>query len=172
MKIVVAGTGYVGLVTGACLAEVGHNVTCVDIDENKVAMMKKGISPIYEPGLDELLERNHNEGRLDFTTDYISAYKNADIVFIGVGTPEREDGSANLDYVFKVCEQIAENIENDCLVVVKSTVPIGTNDKIEEFLKENVKNKVKVEVASNPEFLAQGTAVVDTLKARRIVIGV
>ena len=172
MKIVVAGTGYVGLVTGACLAEVGHNVTCVDIDENKVAMMKKGISPIYEPGLDELLERNHNEGRLDFTTDYISAYKNADIVFIGVGTPEREDGSANLDYVFKVCEQIAENIENDCLVVVKSTVPIGTNDKIEEFLKENVKNDVKIEVASNPEFLAQGTAVVDTLKARRIVIGV
>ena len=172
MKIVVAGTGYVGLVTGACLAEVGHNVTCVDIDENKVAMMKKGISPIYEPGLDELLERNHNEGRLDFTTDYISAYKNADIVFIGVGTPEREDGSANLDYVFKVCEQIAENLENDCLVVVKSTVPIGTNDKIEEFLKENAKNNVKIEVASNPEFLAQGTAVVDTLKARRIVIGV
>ena len=172
MKIVVAGTGYVGLVTGACLAEMGHNVTCVDIDENKVAMMKKGISPIYEPGLDELLEKNHNEGRLDFTTDYISAYKNADIVFIGVGTPEREDGSANLDYVFKVCEQIAENLENDCLVVVKSTVPIGTNDNIEEFLKENAKNNVRIEVASNPEFLAQGTAVVDTLKARRIVIGV
>ena len=172
MKIVVAGTGYVGLVTGACLAEVGHNVTCVDIDENKVAMMKKGISPIYEPGLDELLERNHNEGRLDFTVDYKNAYKDANVVFIGVGTPEREDGSANLDYVFTVCEQIAENVENDCLVVVKSTVPIGTNDKIEEFLKENVKNNVKIEVASNPEFLAQGTAVVDTLHARRIVIGV
>ncbi|HHD2823133.1 TPA: UDP-glucose/GDP-mannose dehydrogenase family protein [Clostridium perfringens] len=172
MKIVVAGTGYVGLVTGACLSEVGHNVTCVDVDEKKVEIMKKGISPIYEPGLDELLERNYKEGRLDFTTDYKNAYKNADIVFIGVGTPERADGSANLDYVFTVCSQIAENLENDCLVVVKSTVPIGTNDKVEAFLKENVKDGIHIEVASNPEFLAQGTAVVDTLKASRIVIGV
>ncbi|MDK0817289.1 UDP-glucose/GDP-mannose dehydrogenase family protein [Clostridium perfringens] len=172
MKIVVAGTGYVVLVTGACLSEVGHNVTCVDVDEKKVEIMKKGISPIYEPGLDELLERNYKEGRLDFTTDYKNAYKNADIVFIGVGTPERADGSANLDYVFTVCSQIAENLENDCLVVVKSTVPIGTNDKVEAFLKENVKDGIHIEVASNPEFLAQGTAVVDTLKASRIVIGV
>lgn len=172
MKIVVAGTGYVGLVTGACLSEVGHNVTCVDVDEKKVEIMKKGISPIYEPGLDELLEKNYKEGRLDFTTDYKNAYKNADIVFIGVGTPERADGSANLDYVFTVCSQIAENLENDCLVVIKSTVPIGTNDKVEAFLKENVKEGIHIEVASNPEFLAQGTAVVDTLKASRIVIGV
>ena len=172
MKIVVAGTGYVGLVTGACLSEIGHNVTCVDIDENKVTMMKEGISPIYEPGLDELLKRNYNEGRLDFTTDYKNAYKDADIVFIGVGTPEREDGSANLDYVFEVCKEIAENIENDCLVVVKSTVPIGTNDRVEAFLKEHVKEHVHIEVASNPEFLAQGTAVQDTLHASRIVIGV
>lgn len=172
MNIVVAGTGYVGLVTGACLSEVGHQVTCVDIDEKKVEIMKQGISPIYEPGLDELLERNYKENRLDFTTDYANAYKNADIVFIGVGTPERADGSANLDYVFGVCKQIAENVTKDCLVVVKSTVPIGTNDKVEEFLKENVVNNVKIEVASNPEFLAQGTAVVDTLQASRIVIGV
>lgn len=172
MNIVVAGTGYVGLVTGACLSEVGHQVTCVDIDEKKVEIMKQGISPIYEPGLDELLERNYKENRLDFTTDYANAYKNADIVFIGVGTPERADGSANLDYVFGVCKQIAENVTKDCLVVVKSTVPIGTNDKVEEFLKENVVNNVKIEVASNPEFLAQGTAVVDTLHASRIVIGV
>lgn len=172
MKIVVAGTGYVGLVTGACLSEVGHNVTCVDVDEKKVEIMKKGISPIYEPGLDELLEKNYKEGRLDFTTDYKNAYKNADIVFIGVGTPERADGSANLDFVFTVCSQIAENLENDCLVVVKSTVPIGTNDKVEDFLKENVKDGINIEVASNPEFLAQGTAVVDTLRASRIVIGV
>lgn len=172
MKIVVAGTGYVGLVTGACLSEVGHSVTCVDVDEKKVETMKKGISPIYEPGLDELLERNYKEGRLDFTTDYKNAYKDADIVFIGVGTPERADGSANLDYVFTVCSQIAENLENDCLVVVKSTVPIGTNDKVEAFLKENVKDGIHIEVASNPEFLAQGTAVIDTLKASRIVIGV
>ena len=172
MNIVVAGTGYVGLVTGACLSEVGHTVTCVDIDEKKVEIMKQGISPIYEPGLDELLERNYKEKRLDFTTDYANAYKNADIVFIGVGTPERVDGSANLDYVFGVCKQIAENVTKDCLVVVKSTVPIGTNDRVEEFLKENVVNNVHIEVASNPEFLAQGTAVVDTLHASRIVIGV
>ena len=172
MKIVVAGTGYVGLVTGACLSEIGHKVTCVDIDENKVTMMKKGISPIYEPGLDELLKRNYQEGRLNFTTDYKNAYKDANIVFIGVGTPEREDGSANLDYVFKVCEQIAESVENNCLVVVKSTVPIGTNDRVEEFLKEHVKAGIHIEVASNPEFLAQGTAVKDTLYASRIVIGV
>ena len=172
MKIVVAGTGYVGLVTGACLSEVGHSVTCVDIDERKVEIMKQGISPIYEPGLDELLKKNFKLGRLDFTIDYKNAYKDADVVFIGVGTPEREDGSANLDYVFNVCKQIAENVENDCLVVVKSTVPIGTNDKVEEFLKENVIKNVNIEVASNPEFLAQGTAVVDTLHASRIVIGV
>ena len=131
MNIVVAGTGYVGLVTGACLSEVGHTVTCVDIDEKKVEIMKQGISPIYEPGLDELLERNYKEKRLDFTTDYANAYKNADIVFIGVGTPDRADGSANLDYVFGVCKQIAENVTKDCLVVVKSTVPIGTNDRVE-----------------------------------------
>ena len=172
MNIVVAGTGYVGLVTGACLSEVGHNVTCVDIDEKKVKLMKSGVSPIYEPGLDELLERNYKEHRLDFTLDYKSAYKNADVIFIGVGTPEKEDGSANLDYVFNVCKQIAENVEKDCLVVIKSTVPIGTNDKVEEFLKESVKNNVRIEVASNPEFLSQGTAVKDTLQAHRIVIGV
>lgn len=172
MKIVVAGTGYVGLVTGACLSEVGHNVICVDIDEKKVETMKKGISPIYEPGLDELLAKNYKEGRLNFTTDYANAYKDADIVFIGVGTPEREDGSANLDYVFNVCEQISANVDKDCLVVVKSTVPIGTNDKVESFLNEKSKYNVNIDVASNPEFLSQGTAVQDTLHAKRIVIGV
>ncbi|WP_160674458.1 UDP-glucose/GDP-mannose dehydrogenase family protein [Clostridium sp. C8-1-8] len=172
MKIVVAGTGYVGLVTGACLSHVGHKVTCVDIDENKVEKMKKGISPIYEPGLDELLKSNFQAGRLDFTTDYKNAYKDADVIFIGVGTPEREDGSANLQYVYGVAKQIAESLEKNCLVVVKSTVPIGTNDKIEEYILENLKKKIKVEVASNPEFLSQGTAVKDTLKAKRIVIGV
>lgn len=172
MKIVVAGTGYVGLVTGACLSEVGHNVVCVDIDEKKVEIMKQGISPIYEPGLDEILKKNYDKGLLDFTTDYKNAYKDADVVFVGVGTPEREDGSANLDYVFGVCKQIAENVKNNCLVVIKSTVPIGTNDKVEDFLKENAVNNVIIEVASNPEFLAQGTAVMDTLHASRIVIGV
>lgn len=172
MKIVVTGTGYVGLVTGACLAEVGHNVTCVDIDEKKIEIMKHGISPIYEPGLDELLKKNFEEKRLNFTTDYKNAYKDADLIFIGVGTPEREDGSANLTYIYGVCKQIAENVEKNCLVVVKSTVPIGTNDRVEAYLNEFKVKDVNIEVASNPEFLAQGTAVRDTLYASRIVIGV
>lgn len=171
MKIAVAGTGYVGLVAGVCFAEKGHNVMCVDVDEAKVHMMKSGRSPIYEQGLEELMVKNYKEGRLDYTTDYKSAYKDADAIFIGVGTPELPDGSANLDYVANVSRQIAESVEKDCLVVVKSTVPIGTNDKVEQFIKDCLVRDVKVEVASNPEFLAQGTAVRDTLQARRIVIG-
>ncbi|MEH7172723.1 MULTISPECIES: UDP-glucose dehydrogenase family protein [Priestia] len=170
MKIAVAGTGYVGLVTGVCLAENGHAVTCVDIDDKKVALMESGISPIYEPGLEELM--NNNMERLHFTTDYQSAYKDADVIFIGVGTPEKSDGSANLTYVYGVAEQIASSIEKDCVVVVKSTVPIGTNDKIESLIKSQLKNDVNVYVASNPEFLSQGTAVKDTLHTSRIVIGV
>ena len=169
MRIAVAGTGYVGLVTGVALAHIGHNVTCVDVDKKKIETMKKGISPIYEDGLEELMKSNSE--RLEYTTNYKEAYKNADVIFIGVGTPERADGSANLDYVFKVCEQIAESLENDCVVVVKSTVPIGTNDEVEKFLREKVKKGIKVYVASNPEFLAQGTAVRDTLHASRIVVG-
>lgn len=169
MKIAVAGTGYVGLVTGVCLAEHGHNVVCVDVDEEKVAEMSKGISPIYEPGLDDLMIKNME--RLTFTTDYASAYKDAEVIFIGVGTPEKKDGSANLTYVYKVAEQIAENAENDCIVVIKSTVPIGTNDKVEVFITEKAKDGISIHIASNPEFLAQGTAVRDTLHASRIVIG-
>ncbi|TCN14058.1 UDPglucose 6-dehydrogenase [Bacillus sp. BK006] len=170
MKIAVAGTGYVGLVTGVCLAENGHAVTCVDIDDKKVALMETGISPIYEPGLEDLM--NSNMERLHFTTDYQEAYKDADVIFIGVGTPEKSDGSANLSYVYSVAEQIAASIEKDCVVVVKSTVPIGTNDKIESLIKSQLKHDVNVYVASNPEFLSQGTAVKDTLHTSRIVIGV
>ena len=170
-KIAVAGTGYVGLVAGACFAERGHQVICVDVDEKKVETMKNDISPIYEEGLQELMEKNHKAGRLDYTTDYKSAYKDADAIFIGVGTPEQPDGSANLSYIATVSRQIAESIEKDCLIVVKSTVPIGTNDKVEQFIKDFLVHDVKVEVASNPEFLAQGRAVKDTLEAKRIVIG-
>lgn len=171
IKIAVAGTGYVGLVAGVCFAERGHKVTCVDVDENKIEMMKSGKSPIYEEGLEELMVKNYKAGRLNYTTNYKEAYKDADAIFIGVGTPELPDGSANLAYVATVSRQIAESIEKDCLVVVKSTVPVGTNDKVEQFIKDSLVNKVKVEVASNPEFLAQGKAVRDTLEARRIVIG-
>ncbi len=171
MKVAVAGTGYVGLVAGVCFAEKGQDVICVDIDQSKVRKMKRGICPIYEQDLEEMMRRNYKEGRLDYTTDYKKAYKDADYIFIGVGTPEREDGSANLEYVYTVAKQIAETIEKDCIIVVKSTVPIGTNDKVEQYIKENLKNDVKIEVASNPEFLAQGTAVRDTLHASRIVIG-
>lgn len=170
-KIVVAGTGYVGLVAGVCFAEVGHNVTCVDVDEKKVKLMESGVSPIYEEGLEELMQKNYAEGRLHYTTDYKNAYKDADAIFIGVGTPEQPDGSANLGYIATVCRQIAESVEQDCLVVVKSTVPVGTNDKVEQFIKDFLVKDVKIEVASNPEFLAQGSAVHDTLHAARIIIG-
>lgn len=170
MKIAVAGTGYVGLVTGVCLASKGHQVTCVDINEEKILIMKKGKSPIYEPGLEELMQKNLD--KLYFTTDYQSAYKEADVIFIGVGTPEKQDGSANLKYVYSVAKQIANTVETDCVIVVKSTVPIGTNEKIETFIKANLKHNVNVFIASNPEFLSQGTAVHDTLFASRIVLGV
>lgn len=170
MKIAVAGTGYVGLVTGVCLASKGHQVTCVDIDEKKVEIMRQGIAPIYEAGLEELMRDSMN--CLTFTTDYQMAYKDAEVIFIGVGTPEKKDGSANLTYVYAVAKQIAETVEQDCVVVVKSTVPIGTNDKVESYIQNCLKHNVKVTVASNPEFLAQGTAVRDTLHAARIVIGV
>ena len=170
MKIAVAGTGYVGLVTGVCLASKGHMVTCVDVDERKLDMLKAGQIPIYEPGLEDLLKENRDH--MVFTSDYESAYKDAEVIFIGVGTPEKKDGSANLTYVYSVAEQIAEAAQKDCVVVIKSTVPIGTNDKIETFLKERLKNNIKVWVASNPEFLSQGTAMRDTLHASRNVIGV
>jgi UDPglucose 6-dehydrogenase len=170
-KIAVAGTGYVGLVAGVCFAEGGHQVTCVDIDENKVNKMKQGFSPIYEAGLEELMRKNYASGRLEYTIDYKSAYKDVDVIFIGVGTPERSDGSIDLSYIETVSRQIAESIEKDCLVVIKSTVPVGTNDKVEQIIKDSLVNDVRVEVASNPEFLAQGSAVHDTLHAARIIIG-
>lgn len=171
MRIAVAGTGYVGLVAGVCFAEKGHDVTCVDVDEKKVKMMESGVTPIYEEGLEELMRKNNAAGRLHYTTDYRSAYRDKEAIFIGVGTPEQPDGSANLDYIATVSRQIAESVESDCLVVVKSTVPVGTNDKVEQFIHDFLVRDVKVEVASNPEFLAQGSAVHDTLHAARIIIG-
>lgn len=169
MKIAVAGTGYVGLVTGVVLADIGHHVTCVDIDEQRIQLLRKGISPIYEDGLEELMKKNKD--RITYTLDYKKAYKDAEVIFICVGTPEKEDGSANLEYVYDVCKQITENVERDVIVVIKSTVPIGTNDKIEKYLNENKINDVNIDVVSNPEFLAQGTAIRDTFYATRIIVG-
>jgi len=170
MKIAVAGTGYVGLVTGVCLATLGHQITCVDVEETKVEMMRKGIAPIYEQELEELM-RKYKENII-FTTDYKAAYEDAEVIFIGVGTPEKKEGSANLKYVFQVAKEIATSVKRDCLVAVKSTVPIGTNDKVESLMNGLKDSKVRIEVASNPEFLAQGTAVHDTLHAARIILGV
>ncbi len=171
IKIAVAGTGYVGLIAGLCFADVGHHVTCVDVNENKINMLKKGVPPFYEDQLEEIMQKDFAEGRIDYSTDYANAYKNADVIFIAVGTPERPDGSADLTNIAIVARQIAENIEKDCIVVVKSTVPVGTNDKVERFIKDFLINDVKFEVVSNPEFLAQGSAVNDTLHASRIIIG-
>ena len=137
MKLAIAGTGYVGLVTAVCMAEKGHHVTCVDIKEEIVNILNQGKSPIYEKDLEALMLKNKD--RIVYTTDYKKAYKDAEVIFIGVGTPEKKDGSANLSYVYAVVAQIAGTVENDCIVVVKSTVPIGTNDKVEKRLNENKK---------------------------------
>ncbi|MDV2583308.1 UDP-glucose dehydrogenase family protein [Alkalibacillus haloalkaliphilus] len=171
MNIAVVGTGYVGLVTGTCLADIGHQVTCIDIDEEKIAKLKRGESPIYEPGLEELLERNINNGNLTFTTDYKQGFKDKDVAYIAVGTPENEDGSANLTFVETVAKQIAETAQQDIIVVTKSTVPVGTNHRVLEILKENKKDNVHVSVVSNPEFLREGSAIYDTFNGDRIVIG-
>ena len=169
MKILVSGTGYVGLVTAVCLAEKGHNVVCYDVVKEKIDMLNQGKSPIYEAGLEELMQKNKE--RIIYTYNKKEAYKDLDVIFIGVGTPERVDGSANLDYIYAVADDIVENINKDCLVVMKSTVPIGTNYKVEKYIQDRLKGKHRIEIASNPEFLAQGTAVIDTLEAKRIIIG-
>ena len=170
MKIAVAGTGYVGLVLGVVLANVGHEVICVDTNEKKINMMKNGKSPIYEEGLEELMAKG--KANLTYTSDYSMAYKESDVIFICVGTPEKADGSANLDYVFNVAEQIAKNMKSGTTVVLRSTVPVGTNDSVEGYIKSIVGNEKEFNVVSNPEFLAQGTAVRDTMYGSRLVIGV
>ncbi|MGM7721726.1 UDP-glucose dehydrogenase family protein [Metabacillus sp. Hm71] len=171
MKIAVVGTGYVGLVTGTCLSEIGHTVTCIDIDQNKINKMREGISPIYEPGLDELMKKNINEGRLFFTANHDEGFKDADVIYIAVGTPEKEDGSANLLFVEQVAKDIAKHVEKDVIVVTKSTVPVGTNDWIKEVIQTNLVNNVEVDIVSNPEFLREGSAIYDSFHGDRIVVG-
>lgn len=169
MKIAIAGCGYVGLVTGACLAQKGFDVICIDTDNQKIDQLSKGLCPIYEPGLEQLI--NENKNHLSFTCNYQLAYKDADIIFIAVGTPEKSDGSANLSYIYEVARQISDSISKDCVVAIKSTVPVGTGDKIEALFKKTIKQDINVYVAANPEFLSQASAVDDTLNASRIVIG-
>ncbi|AQQ53455.1 UDP-glucose dehydrogenase family protein [Planococcus lenghuensis] len=171
MKIAVAGAGYVGLVTGVCFAEMGHHVICVDKDTSKIESMKTGVSPIFEPGLQELMRKNISAGRLEFTTDYKLAYRDRGAIFIAVGTPERLDGAADLTHIEETIKQIAGMIEQDSLIVIKSTVPVGTAEQMESMIRLFLKNDVKVEVASNPEFMSQGSAIRDTLYGDRIIIG-
>ena len=169
MNITVIGTGYVGLVTGACFSKMGNKVYCVDIDDAKIEMLKNNVMPIFEPQLEDIVKTSQIRGDLIFTTDIREALDNTNIVFIAVGTPMAEDGSANLDYIFSAAKDIADNITKDSLVVIKSTVPIGTAFKVKDLINEN--SSFNVDVVSNPEFLKEGTAVEDCLRPDRIVIG-
>ncbi len=174
MKLSMVGTGYVGLVTGTCFAQMGNRVVCVDIDEKKIEDLKNGIIPIYEPGLEAMVKENCERGTLSFTTDIKDALQQTDIIFIAVGTPQGEDGSADLQYVLKVAEQIGRNMVHDMIVVDKSTVPVGTADLVREKIQTELDKRgsdLKFSVVSNPEFLKEGSAIEDFMKPDRVVIG-
>ena len=170
MKVSVIGTGYVGLVAAAGFADHGNDVVCADIDESKIQMLENGEIPIYEPGLDALVERNVKAGRLKFTTSNEKAAKHGSVIFMAVGTPSGPDGSANLGYLFEAARQVAEHLDHDAVVVNKSTVPVGTAERVSRIMGENTSHKVVV--ASNPEFLKEGAAVEDFMKPDRVVLGV
>ena len=175
MNIAIVGTGYVGLVSGACFADTGANVTCVDVDAAKIERLKKGEIPIYEPGLDELVLKNVNAGRLKFTTSLADILNDQEIVFSAVGTPPDEDGSADLKYVLQVAETIGQNLDKYMVVVTKSTVPVGTAQKVHDTIQRELDkrgSKVEFDVASNPEFLKEGNAIKDFMSPDRVVVGV
>lgn len=175
MNIAIVGTGYVGLVSGTCFAEMGVNVTCVDVNQAKIESLQKGQIPIYEPGLDEMVLRNQKEGRLKFTTDLASVLDDVEMVFSAVGTPPDEDGSADLQYVLAVARTFGQNIKKYTVLVTKSTVPVGTAQKVKAAIQEELDKrgvKVPFDVASNPEFLKEGSAIVDFMKPDRVVVGV
>jgi UDPglucose 6-dehydrogenase len=174
MNIAVIGTGYVGLVSGTCFAQMGNKIICVDIDENKINKLKQSIIPIYEPGLSELVKENYTKKTLSFTTDTKKAVQESEIIFIAVGTPQGEDGSADLQYVLAVAKDIGKYINGKKIIVDKSTVPVGTADKVSEVIKNELKNRgvdFEFEVVSNPEFLKEGDAINDFMKPDRIVVG-
>ena len=175
MRVGVVGTGYVGLVTGTCFAEMGNSVWCVDVDEKKIENLKKGIIPIYEPGLSEMVLRNHESGSLNFTTDINQALKVSDVIFIAVGTPMDEDGSADLQYVLGVAKNVGLGMKHHLYVVDKSTVPVGTADKVKETIQAELdarNSDLTFDVISNPEFLKEGNALADCMKPDRVIVGV
>lgn len=175
MKIAIVGTGYVGLVSGTCFAEMGINVTCVDIDEKKISQLKNGVIPIYEPGLEEMVKKNQAAGRLNFTTDLSSVINDVEVVFSAVGTPPDEDGSADLKYVLDVARTVGKNMNNYLVFVTKSTVPVGTAKRVKAAIQEELDKRgvnIEFDVASNPEFLKEGAAVQDFLRPDRVVVGV
>lgn len=175
MKIAIVGTGYVGLVTGTCLAEVGTDVVCIDIDQKKIDGLKTGKMPIYEPGLEPMVKRNFEKGRLHFSTSLADSINGASVVFIAVGTPPDEDGSADLKYVLGVAREIARNMNDYCVIVTKSTVPVGTAEKVRAAVTEELSargSEIEFDIASNPEFLKEGAAIEDFMKPDRIVVGV
>lgn len=174
MQLTIIGTGYVGLITGTCFAEMGHTVTCLDIDQQKIDKLKNGIIPIYEPGLEELIKRNMTGKRLFFTTDYAIAVASAQVCFIAVPTPSSENGSCDTSYVFAAARQIGIHMKNQLTIVNKSTVPVGTADGVRRIVQkelDNRKSTLTFDVASNPEFLKEGAAIQDCLKPDRIIIG-
>lgn len=175
MNIAIVGTGYVGLVSGTCFSEMGINVTCVDVDEKKIQKLQDGVMPIYEPGLDELVERNVKAGRLHFTTDLTTCLDEVEIIFSAVGTPPDEDGSADLKYVLEVARTVGRNITKHIVLVTKSTVPVGTAKKVRGVIQEELDRRgvnIEFDVASNPEFLKEGAAIKDFMAPDRVVVGV
>lgn len=171
MNITVIGTGYVGLVSGVCLADIGHNVICLDTNKKVIEKLNRGMVPYYEPLLSDMIKKNIKKAKLTFSTSYKNSTKDVNIFFICVGTPENKDGSSNLDYVFSVAKSLASNISSDSVIFVKSTVPVGTNELIQEQINKYKKKGIKIEVASNPEFLKEGDAVNDFMQPDRIIIG-
>ncbi len=170
-KICVIGTGYVGLVTGTCFADMGHRVTCLDIDKNRISQLNNGVMPIYEPGLQQIVQQNVAAGRLDFTTEYPKALEETEFAFIAVGTPSNENGEADMQYVRNAADSIAKNLDHSIIIVNKSTVPVGTGDWVAEIISEQNHNTPEFRIVSNPEFLREGSAVNDFMKPDRVILG-